>query len=104
MQRNMTPMPDYAWALFAPGETPLSGKIIPMEGLPVEFALRPTRKMRYGVSLRNEWASPRCMGRFGKVVFNVEIRPNPHQKNTAPVLRDAEISRIEHPPLHSIAS
>jgi hypothetical protein len=103
MQGNVTPVPDDAWALFAPWEAPLSREIIPMERLLIKFSPRPTRKMSYYVALRSKRAAARSVRRLRKAVLEVKARPNPYEKNASPILRDSKILSIQHCPLDPVA-
>jgi len=95
MEWNVSPMSHDARALFSPGHAPVAGKVIPMKGFCVEFAGWPTWEPAQNVSLGDErFLSPPSVSRFGEVVFEFKVGPNANQKNSFPVLRDAEIAGI----------
>jgi hypothetical protein len=74
MQGNVPPVAHDAWALSSPRHAPLAGEIIPMKRFRVEFACWPAWEPVQNGALVDEWfLSTRSVGRFWKVVFEIQV-------------------------------
>ena|SRR5882724_3573744 len=104
MERNVSPVSHDAGALFSPRHAALAGKVIPVKSFCVEFAGRPAREPVQNVALGDERIlSTGSVGRLWKVVFEIQVGSNANEKNSLPILRDAEVSSVQHGPLDPVA-
>jgi hypothetical protein len=91
----MSPVPHDAWTLFSPRHAPLAREVIPVKRFRVEFTSWPEWESFQNVTLGDEWfLSTGSVGWLGKVVFEVQVGPDADEKNSFPILRDAEISGV----------
>jgi len=69
----------------------------------VEFSGWPAWEPFQNVTLGDErLLSPGTVGWFGKVVFEIQVGPDAHEEDSFPILRDAEISGVQHGPLNLV--
>jgi hypothetical protein len=104
MEWNVSPVSHNAGALFSPGHAPPSRKVIPVKGFHIEFTNWPPWESIQNVALSDgRILSAGSVGRLWKVVFEIQVGSDADEKDPFPVLRDAEVSGVQHGPLDPVA-
>src|SRR5688572_14782014 len=99
----MSPMTDNTWTWFIPIVPPPARKVVPMEGLIIEFTHRPLRHPSKYIALC--YRVFRCIlaeRRHWKFVREILVRPNSHDKNAATALRNTVTLSVQDVPFHVV--
>jgi hypothetical protein len=103
MQRNMPPVPHYAWAGLPPCVPALSRQIVPMKGFGIELPRWPFGKPRQNIALIGIISSgARAMCGLRKLIIKMLIGADANEKNSSAILRYAVVLSVQHSAFHSV--